>query len=67
MMLVAVQVDGTDRFPVFLKDDCERTCCDSLGNSESLLQLTLRLGAKGYVLMTLEDAHQRYGKILNNN
>lgn len=55
-MMVAVARDGTDRFPVFLRVDCDRTVCDWRGKSEALIDVIKDLDRHGYDLVSYEEA-----------
>ena len=47
--------DGTDRFPIVFRPDCERTPCDWRGESEGLFDILQRLDRAGYDLCEIEE------------
>lgn len=47
----AIHRTSDDRYPIMFQPHCERTVCDSIGNSEALFDLLISLDKAGWDLV----------------
>jgi hypothetical protein len=56
MLMWAVNKITKDRFPILLRNDCERTYFDrETGEDESLVEVRARVGEQGFELMGIGE------------